>query len=90
MCILIEILISHFNTVVDDATVMSPFAFFDILIALQGVFILMIFICSPQPLKIIKRWWVATGTLDTTAFTELAEFKTNLIVSNDNNNRSRN
>lgn len=68
ICMVIEITVSQLNAAADTTTTtMSPFAFFDILIALQGVFIFMIFICSPKPLKIIKRWWVATGTLDVAA-----------------------
>lgn len=49
---------------VDDADTISPFAFFDILIALQGVFIFIIFVCSSTPLGIIKRWWISNGSLD--------------------------
>lgn len=82
ICMLIELITSHLNeqTAVADGTTMSPFAFFDVLIALQGVFIFVIFICSPKPLRIVKRWWVATGSLDVAALTELEALKENSIT----------
>lgn len=66
VCRLIELITSHLNSAinVDDANTISPFAFFDIFIALQGVFIFIIFVCSPTPLWIIKRWWISSGSLD--------------------------
>lgn len=36
----------------------------DILIALQGVVIIIIFVCLKRPMNIIKRWWVEKGSLD--------------------------
>lgn len=83
ICMLTETLTSHNNTIVklSDTKNMSPFAFFDALIALQGVFIFFIFICSPKPLKIVKRWWIASGSLDLAEFTELETLKKR---SNDN------
>lgn len=74
ICMLIEMLTSRLNTAIASND-MSPFAFFDVLIALQGVFIFIIFVCSPSPLRIIKRWWIDTGSLDITAFTELEALK---------------
>lgn len=77
ICMLIELTVSYINAAITpaDTTTMSPFAFFDILIASQGVFIFMIFICSPKPLKIVKRWWVASGSLDVAALAELEALK---------------
>lgn len=37
---------------------------FDIMNALQGILIFIIFICLPRPLHIIKRWWMDRGSLD--------------------------
>lgn len=76
-------LTSHINTSIspNEAAAMSPFAFFDVLIALQGVFIFIIFICSPKPLKILKRWWVANGSLDVAAFTELEALKKHSVLN---------
>lgn len=66
ICRLIEMITSHLNAAIDiaDADTISPFAFFDIFIALQGLFIFIIFVCSPTPLWIIKRWWISSGSLD--------------------------
>lgn len=75
---IIELVTSHINAEKSDEV--SPFAFFDVLIALQGVFIFIIFVCLPKPLKIIKRWWIAKGTLDVAAFTELESLKTNNVT----------
>lgn len=57
---------SHLNASIgaDNADTISPFAIFDIFIALQGLFIFIIFVCSPTPLWMIKRWWVSSGSLD--------------------------
>lgn len=59
-------IMSHLNATIDvnDADSISPFAFFDIFIALEGLFIFIIFVCSPTPLREIKRWWVSKGSLD--------------------------
>lgn len=87
MCMIIEMLISHINISTSPkeaaamSSTMSPFAFFDVLIALQGVFIFIIFICSPKPLRIIKRWWIATGSLDVAAFTELEALKKHSVLN---------
>lgn len=62
---------------VDDADTISPFAFFDVLLALQGLFIFIIFVCSPSTLWIIKRWWIASGSLDVVSNTELKALQTN-------------
>lgn len=65
ICRLIELITSHLNAAINtDTDTISPFAFFDVFIALQGVFIFIIFVCSPTPLYIIKRWWVSKGSLD--------------------------
>lgn len=37
---------------------------FDILNALQGVVIFIIFVCLKHPLNIIKQWWMDRGSLD--------------------------
>lgn len=37
---------------------------FDILNALQGIVIFIIFVSLPQPLRIIKRWWMDRGSMD--------------------------
>lgn len=41
--------------------------FFDIVNALQGVFILFIFVCLPRPTKIIKHWWNDRGSYEVVA-----------------------
>lgn len=87
ICMIIEMLTSHINISIapNEAAAMSPFAFFDVLIALQGVFIFIIFICSPKPLKIVKRWWVANGVYkcedEITAFTELETLKKHSVLN---------
>lgn len=74
ICMVIEIITSHLNaTMTETDSTLSPFAFFDILIALQGLFIFIIFICSKNSLRIIRRWWVNTGSLD--VITELEALK---------------
>lgn len=80
VCRVIEMVTSQLNAVMavdtDNADTISPFAFFDILIALQGVFIFIIFVCSSTPLWIIKRWWIASGSLDVAGLnTELSALK---------------
>lgn len=45
---------------------------FDILNALQGIVIFIIFVCLPRPLNIIKHWWMDRGSLDLN-ITELQE-----------------
>lgn len=66
ICRFIEMITSHLNASIgaDDADTISPFAIFDIFIALQGLFIFIIFVCSPKPLWMIKRWWISSGSLD--------------------------
>lgn len=76
ICMLIEMITYHLNTAIASTeSALSPFAFFDVLIALQGVFIFIIFVCSPTQLRIIKRWWINFGSLDTTTHTELDALK---------------
>lgn len=69
ICRFIEMITSQLNTSIgaDDADTISPFAIFDIFIALQGLFIFIIFVCSPKPLWMIKRWWISSGSLDVVA-----------------------
>jgi hypothetical protein len=35
---------------------------FDIINALQGVLIFLMFVCLPRPMKLIKRWWKDRGS----------------------------
>lgn len=44
---------------------------FDILNALQGIVIFIIFVSLPQPLGIIKRWWSDRGSFQLPRDTEL-------------------
>lgn len=37
--------------------------FFDIINALQGIFIFFMFICLPRPMKFIKYWWKDRGSI---------------------------
>lgn len=60
ICRIIELITSHLS----EAAGGSAFEIFDIFIALQGVFILIIFVCSTTPLRIIKRWYTSKGSLD--------------------------
>lgn len=73
ICRLIEMITSRLNASIgaDDAAAdtISPFAIFDIFIALQGLFIFIIFVCSPKPLWMIKSWWISSGSLDLVAVT---------------------
>lgn len=65
ICRFIEMITSHLNASIgNDADAISPFAIFDIFIALQGLFIFIIFVCSPKPLWMIKRWWISSGSLE--------------------------
>lgn len=54
-------------------TAEASLVLFDIMNALQGIVIFIIFVCLPQPLHIIKRWWMDRGSLDlsTANMTEL-------------------
>ncbi|XP_031631586.1 probable G-protein coupled receptor Mth-like 14 [Contarinia nasturtii] len=79
ICMIIEMFTSHIN-IEKPPDGVSPFAFFDVLIALQGVFIFIIFVCLPKPLKMIKRWWIAKGTLDIAALNELESLKTTSVT----------
>lgn len=75
---LIEMLASYANSMSsDEFPEISPFAFIEVFIALQGVFIFIIFVCLPKPLRVVKRWWVASGSLNVAAFTELETLKPN-------------
>lgn len=42
----------------------SSLVLFDVLNALQGVVIFIIFLCLPRPKRIITRWWKSQGSLD--------------------------
>lgn len=42
----------------------SSLVLFDVLNALQGVVIFIIFLCLPRPKLIITRWWKSQGSLD--------------------------
>lgn len=44
---------------------------FDILNALQGIVIFIIFISLPRPLYIIKHWWIDRGEFNTTEMEQL-------------------
>lgn len=44
---------------------------FDILNALQGIVIFIIFVSLPRPLHIIKHWWMDRGEWNTTEMEEL-------------------
>lgn len=44
---------------------------FDILNALQGINIFIIFVSLPRPLHIIKRWWSDRGEWDTTEMEQM-------------------
>lgn len=83
ICMCIEMVTSHINSSIttNDATAMSPFAFFDVLIALQGVYLCIIFVCAPKPLRIIRRWWISNGSLDVAAFTELESLKKHSVLN---------
>ncbi|KAG4069093.1 hypothetical protein HA402_008404 [Bradysia odoriphaga] len=41
----------------------SSLVLFDILNALQGIVIFIIFVCLPKPMAVIKRWWHDRGSL---------------------------
>lgn len=70
VCMSVEMISSFINST-SDKSAASPLAFIEVLIALQGVFIFIIFICLPKPFRVLKRWWVSKGSLDVAAFTEL-------------------
>lgn len=42
----------------------SSLVLFDILNALQGIVIFIIFVCLPKPKAIITRWWHDRGSLE--------------------------
>lgn len=63
LCTIVEIIAFTFHSTV-NGSMPSSLIFFDILIALQGVVIFIIFVCLPPQCQLIKRWWVATGSLD--------------------------
>lgn len=44
---------------------------FDILNALQGIVIFIIFVSLPQPLGVIKRWWRDRGSFEVVRSTEM-------------------
>lgn len=44
---------------------------FDILNALQGIVIFIIFVSLPQPLGVIKRWWRDRGSFEVVRATEM-------------------
>lgn len=77
VCMTIEMLTYSVASPVTTAE-LSPFAFFDVLIALQGVIIFIVFVCLPRPMRIIKRWWVAGGSFDVAAYAELELRQNNL------------
>lgn len=70
ICMTIE-MIAYIVSSSSPPSGLSPFAFFDVLIALQGVIIFILFVCLPRPMRIIKRWWIESGSLDVAAYTEI-------------------
>lgn len=42
----------------------SSLVLFDILNALQGIVIFIIFVCLPKPMAVITRWWHDRGSLE--------------------------
>lgn len=64
LCTVFEIISFFAASLAGTSTAPSPLAFFDILIALQGVVIFIIFVCLPVPKQIIQRWWISRGSLD--------------------------
>lgn len=51
--------------------VISPFAFIEVLVALQGVLVFILFVCLPKPMRAVRRWWIESGSLDLRESTEL-------------------
>lgn len=56
---------------------------FDILNALQGIVIFIIFVSLPRPLYIIKHWWIDRGECNTTEMEELNRPKDTTIEAID-------
>lgn len=54
----------------------SSVELFDILNALQGIVIFIIFVSLPRPLHIIKHWWSDRGELNTTEMEQLRPMTT--------------
>lgn len=77
-CMIIEFLASYAQSIPSvQPPDLTPFSLIEIFIALQGVFIFIIFVCLPKPSRIVKRWWVAGGSLEVAASTELQTLKPN-------------
>lgn len=76
-CMIIEFLASYPQSSSDQAAELTPFSLIEIFIPLQGVFIFIISVCLPKPSRIVKRWWVAGGSLEVAASTELQILKPN-------------
>lgn len=56
---------------------------FDILNALQGINIFIIFVSLPRPLHIIKRWWSDRGEWNTT---EMEQLQPSVVVTSTEKN----
>lgn len=70
ICMSIE-MISSVTYSTANMPVISPFAFVEVLVALQGVLIFILFVCLPKPLRVVKRWWIESGSFDIREATEL-------------------
>lgn len=64
LCTIFEMISFFATSSAGTSSTPSSLAFFDILIALQGIVIFIIFVCFPVPKQIIQRWWIAKGSLD--------------------------
>lgn len=77
-CMIIEFLASYAQSISPNQPPdLTPFSLIEIFIALQGVFIFIIFVCLPKPSRVVKRWWVAGGSFDVTSSTEIQTLKPN-------------
>lgn len=55
--------------------------FFDIINALQGIFIFFIFVCLPRPRKFIKYWWKDRGSFQVVSTIEKAQNSNEIQMS---------
>jgi hypothetical protein len=53
---------------------------FDIINALQGVFIFFIFVCLPRPMTLIKHWWKDRGSFQVLPDKHLNEIQMTSLV----------
>lgn len=60
---------------------------FDILNALQGIVIFIIFVSFPRPLHIIKHWWIDRGALNTIEMEELNRQTEIVIEANEESDK---